>query len=97
VFNVQGGAERVELVRAIDPFISFDAISYAAGLTNLTQAGFAAATSFGVIPMAFVFAAMGTGAAESGPWSIAAAACFVTLLVPLVIWLIRINKFSSRL
>jgi hypothetical protein len=47
--------------------------------------------------MAFVFAAMGTGAAESGPWSIAAAACFVTLLVPLVIWLIRINKVSSRL
>jgi len=45
VFNVQGGAERVELVRAIDPFISFDAISYAAGLTNLTQARFAAATS----------------------------------------------------
>ena len=79
------------------PFISFDLISYAAGLTNLTQARFAVATSLGVIPMAFAFAAMGTGVAKSGPWSVAAAACLVTLLVPLAMWLIGMNKASSRL
>ncbi len=79
------------------PFISFDVISYAAGLTNLTQARFAIATLLGVIPMAYAFAAMGTGVAESGPSSIAAAACLVTLLVPLVIWLVGINKVSNKL
>jgi len=72
-------------------------ISYAAGLTNLTQARFAVATSLGVIPMAFAFATMGTGVAKSGPWSVAAAACLVTLLVPLVMWLIGMNKASGRL
>lgn len=79
------------------PFISFDLISYAAGLTNLTQARFAVATSLGVIPMAFAFATMGTGVAKSGLWSVAAAACLVTLLVPLAMWLIGLNKAGSRL
>jgi uncharacterized membrane protein YdjX (TVP38/TMEM64 family) len=41
------------------PFISFDAISYAAGLTPLTFWRFALATLAGVIPIAFVLAYFG--------------------------------------
>ncbi len=41
------------------PFISFDAISYAAGLTPLTFWRFAVATLAGVIPISFVLAYFG--------------------------------------
>jgi uncharacterized membrane protein YdjX (TVP38/TMEM64 family) len=43
------------------PFISFDAISYAAGLTAITFARFAIATIAGVIPVTIALAAMGAG------------------------------------
>ncbi len=43
------------------PFISFDAVSYAAGLTSLTFARFALATLLGVIPVSFVLTAIGAG------------------------------------
>ncbi len=43
------------------PFISFDAVSYAAGVTSLTFARFVIATLFGVIPVCFVLAAIGAG------------------------------------
>jgi uncharacterized membrane protein YdjX (TVP38/TMEM64 family) len=43
------------------PFISFDAVSYAAGLTSLTFPRFAAATLLGVIPVSFVLTAIGAG------------------------------------
>jgi uncharacterized membrane protein YdjX (TVP38/TMEM64 family) len=41
------------------PFISFDAVSYAAGLTPLAFWRFAVATVIGVIPVAFLFAYFG--------------------------------------
>ncbi len=47
------------------PFISFDAVSYAAGLTSLTLLRFAVATLLGVIPISFVLSAMGAGMADA--------------------------------
>lgn len=41
------------------PFISFDIVSYAAGLTNLTFWRFAVATLAGIIPAAFLLAHFG--------------------------------------
>lgn len=43
------------------PFISFDAVSYAAGLTGLTLPRFAIATLLGVTPVSFVLTAIGAG------------------------------------
>jgi uncharacterized membrane protein YdjX (TVP38/TMEM64 family) len=43
------------------PFISFDAVSYAAGLTSLTLPRFALATALGVVPVSFVLSAIGAG------------------------------------
>lgn len=48
------------------PFISFDAVSYAAGLTCLSFGRFALATLFGVVPICFALAAMGAGMADGG-------------------------------
>jgi uncharacterized membrane protein YdjX (TVP38/TMEM64 family) len=47
------------------PFISFDAVSYAAGLTALTLPRFALATLLGVIPVSFVLTAIGAGLHEA--------------------------------
>lgn len=42
------------------PFISFDVISYAAGLTNLTMLRFFIATLLGIIPISFTLAHIGS-------------------------------------
>lgn len=48
------------------PFISFDAVSYAAGITCLSFGRFAFATFLGVVPICFALAAMGAGMAAGG-------------------------------
>lgn len=48
------------------PFISFDAVSYAAGITGLSFGRFAFATFLGVVPICFALAAMGAGIADGG-------------------------------
>jgi len=53
------------LVARLFPFISFDAVSYLAGLTRLRLSLFAAATLVGMIPMTFLFAHLG-GAMTAG-------------------------------
>lgn len=47
------------------PFISFDVVSYAAGLTRLSYAQFALATLLGIIPMSFLLAHFGSELANS--------------------------------
>ncbi len=47
------------------PFISFDAVSYAAGITNLSFSRFAFATFLGVVPICFALAAIGAGMVQS--------------------------------
>lgn len=46
------------------PFVSFDMISYAAGLSNIKAWRFALATLFGVVPTAFLMAHLGEMAIE---------------------------------
>lgn len=48
----------------IMPFVSFDMISYAAGLSNISTWRFAMATLFGVVPTAFLMAHLGQMAIE---------------------------------
>jgi uncharacterized membrane protein YdjX (TVP38/TMEM64 family) len=84
----QGALMALVFVSRLIPVISFDAVSYAAGLTNLTQGRFAVATASGVMPMAFVFAGMGTRVV-AGSVAVVAGACLVTVVLPVVIWLIR--------
>lgn len=47
------------LVARLFPFISFDAVSYLAGLSRLRLSLFAGATLVGMIPMTFLFAHLG--------------------------------------
>ncbi|MDP2738141.1 MAG: VTT domain-containing protein [Pseudorhodobacter sp.] len=56
----------IVLASRLIPFISFDAVSYAAGITCLSFGRFAFATFLGVVPISFALAAMGAGMAGSG-------------------------------
>ncbi len=75
------------------PFISFDVISYAAGLTKLTVGRFILATLMGIIPISFVLAHLGSEVKDGEIESIATALLllgFFTLL-PLII-----NKITTH-
>lgn len=62
------------LLSRLMPFVSFDFVSYAAGVSNLHFWRFALATLAGVVPASFVLAHFGSVAAESGGQGIAAVA-----------------------
>jgi uncharacterized membrane protein YdjX (TVP38/TMEM64 family) len=59
------------------PFVSFDAVSYVAGLTPLSFWRFALATLLGVIPISFLFAFFGDEFVSSGPAGMIAIAALI--------------------
>lgn len=76
------------------PFISFDAVSYAAGLTPLAFWRFMVATLAGVIPISFLLTFLGDQLflRESG-WTVA-----ITILIGVITLLpIAINKLKKKL
>lgn len=81
-------------VSRLIPFISFDAISYLAGLTSIRWRSFALATGLGVMPASFAFAALGAGATEWDNAALTFAACGITLVVP-VLW-VAVRRFRPR-
>ena len=66
------------------PFISFDAVSYAAGVTNLTFPRFVVATLLGVVPVSFALTAMGAGLHDHGPSPALLAAIAGITLIPVI-------------
>ncbi len=80
------------------PFISFDAVSYAAGLTCLSFGRFAVATCLGVVPICFALAAMGAGMVESGTdWMLVVALGGAVTLFPIAAkWVWERARGSDR-
>ena len=72
------------------PFLSFDMISYAAGLSKLHFWRFAVATLAGIIPASFLLAHLGSeamnGDARTATWTAAALGGFTALSVVFAIW-----------
>jgi uncharacterized membrane protein YdjX (TVP38/TMEM64 family) len=58
-FGTQGSLMTVVFVSRLLPFISFDVVSYAAGLTSLSLWRFALATLAGILPTSFLLAHFG--------------------------------------
>lgn len=72
------------------PFISFDAISYATGVTNLAFGRFALATALGIVPICWALAAMGAGMATGGvDWMLVVMIGGGITLVPAMIAMLR--------
>ncbi len=77
------------LVSRLIPFISFDAVSYVAGLTPIRMRYFAVSTALGILPASFAFAAIGAGMAEMDSALMLIAACGVTLVFPAVLLIVQ--------
>ena len=73
----------VVLVSRLIPFISFDMVSYAAGLTRLTWPRFALATLIGLLPASFLLAHFGGQMASANAPAIATAALALGALTAL--------------
>ncbi|MFQ5755485.1 MAG: TVP38/TMEM64 family protein [Acidiferrobacterales bacterium] len=73
------------------PFISFDVVSYAAGLTPLNLWRFAAATLAGIVPASFVLAHFGAEmvAADTDRIAISVLALGAITLIPIAIKVVR--------
>ena len=65
ILGSQNTLMMIVFVTRLAPFISFDVISYAAGLTKLTLLRFTLATLMGIIPISFILAHLGSEV-ESG-------------------------------
>lgn len=87
----QGTLTAVVFVTRLMPFVSFDAVSYAAGLTPLTWWRFALATLGGIVPASFLLAHFGQELVNvgSGPASAFLMALGLAVLAPLLVHLIR--------
>ena len=77
------------------PFLSFDMISYAAGLSKLHFWRFSVATLAGIIPASFLLAHLGSeamnGDASTAGWTAAALGGFTALSLLIAIWRNRGN------
>ncbi len=79
-------------VSRLIPFISFDVVSYAAGLTPISTLRFAVATLFGLVPAAFLLTHFGGELASKDSVQVTVAALALGMLtgIPfLVRWLMR--------
>lgn len=83
----------IVFVTRLVPFISFDVISYAAGLTKLTLGRFFLATLMGIIPISFILAHLGSEVNNGETEKIALAILLLGMftLIPLMI-----NKLTKR-
>ena len=64
--------------------MSFDLVSYGAGLTSMSLGRFALATAAGAAPFSFAAASLGTAASFDGPapWLLGGAVVLALLLLP---------------
>lgn len=87
----QGTLMAIVFLTRLMPFISFDAVRYAAGLTPLALWRFALATLTGILPASFLLAHFGAelAAADAGRVTVALLVIGLSLLVPLIISLLR--------
>jgi len=97
-FGSQNGLTMVVFISRLVPFMSFDLVSYAAGLTALKLWRFALATLLGLLPISFALAHMGsevTGANQA-KLSLIVLIAGVLLAIPLAFGIFRGSSKASR-
>ena len=83
-------------VSRLVPFMSFDLVSYAAGLSPITLWRFALATLLGLIPMSFALAHFGSEI-EDGNYLVTVTAVLVFGLLTLAPLLLRIYRSRKQM
>ncbi len=87
---------KIVFVSRLIPFISFDVISYGAGLTRMSLWKFSVATFFGMLPMTFLFAYYGSIFKINSTLTYVLGIIMVTAFLLLPKWLAR-SDFKDRL
>tara|TARA_R110000787_G_scaffold63679_11_gene144042 strand:- start:136422 stop:137105 length:684 start_codon:yes stop_codon:yes gene_type:complete len=92
--NTQNGLTVVVFITRLLPFLSFDAVSYAAGLTCLTTMRFAVSTLAGMIPASFLLAHFGAEMrADDGIGLIIGLSIFAAaMLLPILVVYVKRNS-----
>jgi uncharacterized membrane protein YdjX (TVP38/TMEM64 family) len=78
------------------PVVSFDVISYGAGLTNMSLWKFSLATFFGTLPLTFFYVSFGSAIVANQTMALIAGAVFVLLFFLLPRWIERYDFLSLR-
>lgn len=87
---------KVVFLTRLLPFISFDVVSYGAGLTRISLGKFTLATFLGMLPLTFVYNYFGAVLVAGGELSFILGLAIVFLLFLFPIWIERYDLFSLR-
>ena len=87
---------RIVLVSRLIPFVSFDIVSYGAGLTALSLWKFAFATFAGMLPLTFLYVSAGSAVLGNRPLTVVGGLLMVALFFLLPRWIERSDPFSMR-
>lgn len=98
LFGSQNALMGIVFVSRVLPFLSFDMISYAAGLTVLSTWRFAIATLAGVAPVSFLLAHFGMEMAtgETSSILLSVLALGALTLIPVIVELVRERRTRRR-
>ncbi|MDH3536213.1 MAG: TVP38/TMEM64 family protein [Gammaproteobacteria bacterium] len=90
-FGTQNGLTMIVFISRLVPFMSFDLVSYAAGLTAIKLWRFALATLLGLVPISFALAHMGSEVTRDNQQKLALIVLIVGLLmaIPLILGIMR--------
>lgn len=78
------------------PVVSFDMVSYGAGLTKMSLARFSLATFLGMLPLTFVYNNFGAALLVNGKLAVAVGIVMVLLLFLMPLWVERYAPESLR-
>ncbi|MFQ5804166.1 MAG: TVP38/TMEM64 family protein [Candidatus Methylomirabilales bacterium] len=87
---------RIVFLSRLLPVISFDMVSYGAGLTKMSTTKFALATGVGMIPLTFVYTYFGSAVAFGSGVTLVMGAVTVTLFFLIPRWIEKHDLFSLR-
>jgi uncharacterized membrane protein YdjX (TVP38/TMEM64 family) len=87
---------RLVFASRLIPAVSFDIVSYGAGLTKMSLGRFILATFLGTLPLTFVYVSAGRLLLGHGLLAIVAGAVVVTIFLTLPLAIERFNVFGLR-
>ena len=87
---------QVVLLSRLLPVVSFDLISYGAGLTKMSLRRFSLATFFGMLPLTFFYTYFGSQLVFGGGATVALGLLLVGLFFLIPRWIERHNLFGLR-
>ncbi len=87
---------KLVLLGRLIPVLSFDMISYGAGLTTMSAKNYAIANFIGMIPLTFIYNYFGAMVTINAGMSIVFGGLFTALFFLLPLWIERYDLFSLR-